>query len=149
MLIRYMVLTRNLTASKSADHISCVSDLPAHARISHISFAFTTKERGRSSSMSIHLWPCTTHSIPTSLFGPSWGCAGGLSLRNIRFLLSIKASLFVIGVARAYFNSYHISVVAAREGFRSAGRLCVSGLGATRNILVILNSRRMPLPGYR
>jgi hypothetical protein len=77
--IRYMVLTHDLTASKSVDHISCVSDLPAHARTSHISFVFTTKVRGRSSSMSIHLWPCTTHSIPTSLFGPSWGCAGGLS----------------------------------------------------------------------
>ena len=97
-LIRYMVLTRSSTASKSADHISCVSDLPAHVRIHHMSFAFTTKTRGRSSSMSIHLWMCTTHTIPTSLFRPSWGCAGGLSLTNIRFLLSIKVSLFVIWV---------------------------------------------------
>jgi hypothetical protein len=129
-LIRYMVLTQNLTASKSADHISCVSNLPAHAQISHISFTFTTTVQGRSSSMSIHLWPCTTHSIPTSLFGPSWGCAGGLSLRNIHFLLSIKANLFVIGVARVYFNSYHINMVPGQEGRRSAGRLC-SGLGAT------------------
>jgi hypothetical protein len=98
--------------------------------------------------MSIRLWPCTMQSIPTSHFGPSWGCAGGLSiLEEYTLLLSIKASLFIIGVARVYFNSYHTSMVPGREGCRSAGRLCVSGLGATRSILVILlNLRCMALP---
>ena len=99
-LIRYMVQTQNSTASKNVDHISFVSDLLAHTRITHISSAFTTKARGRSSSMSTRLWAYTMHSIPTSLFEPSWACAGGLSLRNISFLLSMKASLFVVGVVR-------------------------------------------------
>jgi len=35
-LIRYMVRTENSTASKNVDHISFVSDLPAHTRMTHI-----------------------------------------------------------------------------------------------------------------